>query len=105
MKIVPIRTGTIYCNKTVLTYGKGFDVFLEIPVIAWYIEKGNTKILVDTGMCDTARAHQYHYKHSTQNKDERIVCVLKYFTKNVVSVTVLLFKIIEKSSLLDSSNS
>ncbi|SVE54086.1 uncharacterized protein METZ01_LOCUS506940, partial [marine metagenome] len=22
MKIIPIRTGTIYCNKTVLTYGK-----------------------------------------------------------------------------------
>ena len=72
MKIIPIRTGTIYCNKTVLTYGKGFDVFLKIPVTAWYIEKGNTKILVDTGMCDTARAHQYHYKNSTQNNEERI---------------------------------
>jgi len=72
MKIIPIRTGTIYCNKTVLTYGKGFDEFLNIPATAWYIEKENTKILIDTGMCDTSRAQQYHYKHSTQNKEERI---------------------------------
>ena len=59
-------------NECLWQFWLVFGEFLEIPVIAWYIETGNTKILVDTGMCETARAHQYHYRHSKQNQEERI---------------------------------
>lgn len=72
MKIIPIKTGTIYCNKSVLTYGKGFNEYIEIPSIAWFIDFNGRKILVDTGMCDTERAHRYHYRNSRQKRKERI---------------------------------
>ena len=77
MKIIPVKTGSIFCNKTVLTYGKGFDQFIEIPSISWYVEDGNNRILIDTGMCSTERAHKYHYKNSFQKEDERIDLALK----------------------------
>ena len=77
MKIIPIKTGTIYCNKSVLTYGKGHDEFVCIPSIAWFIDQGEHKILIDTGMCDTDRAHKYHYKHSKQLEGERIDLALE----------------------------
>ena len=57
MKIIPIKTGTIYCNQSVLTYGKGFDNFITIPSISWFVQKDGYKMLIDTGMCDTERAH------------------------------------------------
>ena len=56
MRIVPIKTGTIRCNKTVLTYGKGYGEEVSIPSIAWFVESENNKMLVDTGMWSTQRA-------------------------------------------------
>lgn len=72
MRIVPIKTGTIRCNKTVLTYGKGYGEEVSIPSIAWFVESENNKMLVDTGMCSTQRAQTYHYPGSRQEEGQRI---------------------------------
>ena len=77
MRIVPIKTGSIYCNKSVLTYGKGFDRFVEIPSISWYLEQDGHRILVDTGMCSTRRAQTHHYPGSRQESHESIDEALK----------------------------
>lgn len=72
MPIIPIRTGRIRCNKTVLTQGKGYDQVLDVPSTAWLVEHAGSRILVDTGMCDTSHADRYHYPGSVQAHDERI---------------------------------
>ena len=90
MRIIPIKTGTIYCNKTVLTYGKGYDEFVRIPSTAWLIEQGKFKILVDTGMCDTERANKYHYKNSKQSRTEKIDIALKAKNIEVDEIDVII---------------
>lgn len=77
MKIIPLKTGTIKCNKSILTLGKDFDQNVEIPATAWYVRAGKTNLLVDTGMCDSRRANRYHYPGSSQEKNERIDRALK----------------------------
>ncbi len=78
MNIIPIKTGTIYCNKGLtLTLGKNMDTWLNVPSIAWLIDTGNDYILVDTGMCNTERADTYHYKGARQNRDEPIDVALR----------------------------
>jgi N-acyl homoserine lactone hydrolase len=80
MKIIPIKTGTIYCNKGLTTtLGKGLDQWINIPSIAWYIEdkENNNKILVDTGMCSTEHAEKHHYSGSKQEENERIDLALR----------------------------
>lgn len=90
MKITPIKTGTIHCNKTVLTYGKGFDTQIDIPSIAWLIEIRAQKMLIDTGMCDTDRAHKYHYKNSCQRDGERIDQALKKLDISVDEISIVI---------------
>ena len=80
MRIIPIKTGTIYCNKGLTTtLGKDLDQWINIPSIAWYVEdkENNNKILVDTGMCCTEQANRYHYSGSKQEEDEQIDRALK----------------------------
>jgi len=77
MRILPLKTGSIHCSRTVLTYGKGFDESIEIPALAWYVEQEGRKILIDTGMCSTERAQTYHYPGSIQGEGERIDEVLR----------------------------
>lgn len=72
MRIYPLRTGTVRCNKSVVTQGRGYDEWIDVPATAWFIDAYHSKLLVDTGMCDTARADTYHYPGSTQEPHERI---------------------------------
>ena len=73
MKIIPIKTGTIHCNKGLTTtLGRGIDKWIDIPSISWLIVAKDRKILVDTGMCSTEKAQKYHYPGAVQNEDQRI---------------------------------
>ena len=72
MPITPIRTGRIRCNKAVLTQGKGYDQVADVPSTAWLVEYAGSRILVDTGLCNTSHANRYHYPGSAQADDERI---------------------------------
>jgi len=67
-KIYPINTG--WCQSDLGTYmffkgeaGKK----IEIPVLCFYIDTGEHKIMVDTGLPDAERATRYH--HDCQKKD------------------------------------
>ena len=73
MKIIPIKTGMIHCNKGVtITLGKDMDKWVDVPSISWLIITKDKRILVDTGMCCTEMAQKYHYLGSTQNEEQRI---------------------------------
>lgn len=91
MSITPIRTGRIRCNKTVLTQGNGYDQVIDIPSTAWLVEHNGSRILVDTGMCDTEHANQYHYPGSVQADNERIDRALaaRGITPDEISLVIL----------------
>lgn len=78
LRIVPINTGFIHVDKGgTLTQGRGYGEKTFIPAIAWYIGGGKEKIMVDTGMCGTARADRYHHAGSYQEEDQSIERALK----------------------------
>ena len=68
-QIITFNTGFIAVDKgAYITRGKGIGIKVEIPAIAWLIKSDNETILVDTGMCNTKRAQQYHHPGSYQPK-------------------------------------
>ncbi|MBI2067952.1 MAG: N-acyl homoserine lactonase family protein [Deltaproteobacteria bacterium] len=91
MKIFPLKTGTIHCNKSIITLGRDFDQWIDIPSVAWLVETSNKMILVDTGMCDSARADRYHYSGSCQKENERIDRVLDQKGYSVDDIDMVIF--------------
>jgi len=92
MRIIPIKTGTILCNKGLtLTLGRDIDKWVVVPSIAWLIDAPGRKILVDTGMCDTKRARKYHYPGSRQRKNERIDYALRDKGVNTNDIDTVVF--------------
>ncbi len=76
MKIIPIKTGQIKCNKGMtITLGKDLDKTIYVPSTAWLILTSEKKILVDTGMCSSENAT--NYPDSVQGPNERIDLSLK----------------------------
>jgi glyoxylase-like metal-dependent hydrolase (beta-lactamase superfamily II) len=61
-KIYPINTG--WCKIDLGTYmffkGQAGEQ-IEIPVLAFYVDTGEHKIMVDTGLPDAERATKYHH--------------------------------------------
>ena len=73
MRIIPLKTGTIHCNKGwTITWRKDSGKMIDVPSVAWLIDSGDRKILVDTGMCDTERVNKHHYKGARQEPGQRI---------------------------------
>lgn len=92
MKIIPLKTGEICCDKGLTTtFKKDVGKMIYIPSTAWLIDTGKEKILVDTGMCDTDKANKYHYKGSTQKEGERIDQTLKKIGVDVKDITKIIF--------------
>ena len=67
-KIYPINTG--WCQTDLGTYmffkGEAGNK-IQIPVLCFYVDAGEHKIMVDTGLPDAERATRYH--HDCQKKD------------------------------------
>ncbi len=71
-RIKPLKTGTIIVDKgAYITRGIGVGQEVEIPAIAWYITDGRRKLMVDTGMSQTALA-DWHHPGSWQEPGEAI---------------------------------
>lgn len=49
IKIHPLRLGTITRQKNLFAYWLEPGTIIDAPLIAWYIEGSDKKILVDTG--------------------------------------------------------
>ncbi|MGA2991216.1 MAG: N-acyl homoserine lactonase family protein [Candidatus Korobacteraceae bacterium] len=62
-KIIPLNTGIITVDRgAYCTMGRGIGQKVDIPSTAWYVSDGREHLLVDTGMCDTARANRWHHE-------------------------------------------
>jgi glyoxylase-like metal-dependent hydrolase (beta-lactamase superfamily II) len=76
IKIHPLNLGTI--TRQTMTFGYWLDPgkVIDAPLIAWYIEGSNKKILVDTGGGDPAKAHP-RYLPYRREKEQSIENALK----------------------------
>lgn len=63
IKIYPINTGWIVGDHGTYLFWKGnAGKKVWMPVYCFYIDTGDHKIMVDTGLCDEERATRYHHK-------------------------------------------
>ena len=68
VKIYPIVTGYSTCDEATYLFMKGkAGKQVEIPMMCFYIEGLEKKVLIDTGICDAERANKYH--HPTMKRD------------------------------------
>ncbi|MDX9873230.1 MAG: N-acyl homoserine lactonase family protein [Clostridia bacterium] len=67
--LYPLHLGVITRRKSEMAYNLDPEIFLDLPVIAWYLTDGKQKILVDTGGSapDGVRFMPY-----TQSEDQKI---------------------------------
>ena len=62
-KIYPINTGWLEADLGTYIFWKGpAGKKYWNPVYCHYVDTGEHKILIDTGLCDAERATQYHHK-------------------------------------------
>lgn len=58
-KIYPIEVGLIGVTKATMTFNCQADLGFWVPILAFYIEGGGRKILVDTGCVDDPNFHGF----------------------------------------------
>ena len=62
-RIHPINTGWLQADLGTYTFWKGpAGEKIWNPVYCFYVDTGEHKILIDTGLCDEPRATKYHHK-------------------------------------------
>ena len=61
-KIYPINTGWLEADLGTYIFWKGpAGKKIWNPVYCFYVDTGEHKVLVDTGLCDEERASKYHF--------------------------------------------
>ncbi len=91
VKIFPLNTGFIKLDKgQYITPGQGHGVEVEVPTWAFLVMDGTEKILVDTGMSDTARA-DWHHPGSYQPEGFRIDSQLRKLGVEVDHINAIIF--------------
>ena len=76
LKIRPLHVGTITRQAMTFCYWLDPGKVVDVPLIAWYIEGSDKKILVDTGGGDPSQAHP-RWKPYTREKDQAIENALR----------------------------
>lgn len=61
-KFWPLLTGTHRYEKTLSTRGRGYNVMIDAPILAYLIETDNGRILYDVG-CDYQKIHIAQLRH------------------------------------------
>jgi glyoxylase-like metal-dependent hydrolase (beta-lactamase superfamily II) len=76
LKIHPLHLGTI--TRAVAKFCPGLDpaIIADLPVVAWYIEGSDKKILVDTGGTDPSQANPQWFPYR-RNDDQSMEKALK----------------------------
>jgi N-acyl homoserine lactone hydrolase len=72
VQIFPMNTGFIRLDQgAYITPGRGYGTKVMVPCNAFLVTDGRARVLVDTGMCETARA-ELHHPGSHQPEGHRI---------------------------------
>lgn len=82
IKIHPLHLGTINRYKDSFMFKIGYGIRIDLPILAFYIEGADKKILVDTGGCapeDTEQKSEVKYVRApySRTKEQEIVNALK----------------------------
>ncbi len=78
--VTPLNLGTIIRDKSGFTYMKDPGVKINVPIISWLVEVGQTKIIVDTGT-NSPLETAHHHQPLIRNADQELSYVLQ--KKNV----------------------
>jgi glyoxylase-like metal-dependent hydrolase (beta-lactamase superfamily II) len=73
LKIIPISTGRFQtAEKSNFTYGINQGVKIQAPILMWFIESPNKRILIDTGGGDPDWAARYHHPLDRKKEEDPI---------------------------------
>ncbi len=67
--IRPLHVGTVTRDKSVFTYLRNMGQRVNVPIVAWYIEGGGRRILVDTGGHDPEKIELHGPYNRTPAQD------------------------------------
>ncbi len=78
IRIHPLHLGTITRHKDSFMFKIGYGVSMDLPILAFYIEGADKKILVDTGGSDPQDPLEARLRGPyTRTKDQEIVTALR----------------------------
>ena len=95
--ITPINTGLVNSNKATYLYHHSIHKFYDVqgevklPVIAFLVQGGGKKIMVDLGMSDTEIAGKYHHPGSIQPEGAAIDAQLEKMGIKPDEITDIIF--------------
>jgi N-acyl homoserine lactone hydrolase len=89
IRIHPLHLGTLTRPVSNFLYGKEFGKLMDVPLIAWYIEGSDKKILVDTGGIAPEKADPGCHPY-TREESQSIVNALKRFGLTCNDIEILI---------------
>ncbi|WP_320128543.1 N-acyl homoserine lactonase family protein [uncultured Sphaerochaeta sp.] len=95
--ITPINTGFVSTNKATYFYHNSVHKYYDVvgnvnaPVAVFLVEGNGKKILIDTGMCDSATASKYHHAGSVQPEGFAIQDQLAKMGMDCSEITDIIF--------------
>jgi hypothetical protein len=73
LKIIPLSTGRfLEAEKSMFTYAVDQGVKIQSPILMWFIDGAQHKILVDTGVSDPEWAARYHHPIERKTHEDPI---------------------------------
>lgn len=78
LSVRPLYLGEITRQKMLFAYWEDPGMVIDAPVIAWYIEGGDKKILVDTGGGDPTVLHDSRFMPYKREENQAIENVLLF---------------------------
>ncbi len=92
IKIHPINTGWLEADLGTYVYWKGpAGKKIWQPVYCYYIEADGRRLLVDTGLCDEARATKYHHKCEKRGCSEVHLHLKEQLNVDPASIEAVIF--------------
>ena len=88
--IRPLHLGTITRRKITFGYFLEPDVIIDAPMIAWYIEAGDKKILVDTGGAHPVAFANSHFQPCSQEPQQTLDAQLRRFGVTVDDIDIII---------------
>ena len=88
-KIYPLHVGTITRQKMVFAYWREPGKIVDVPLISWYIEGSDKRILVDTGGGDPTKTDPSHFPYKRE-KDQSLENALKKLGRRCEDIDIVI---------------
>lgn len=76
LEVYPLKAGSLFVDKSILTAHMNYGVKIEVPSIIWLIKGGPELVLVDTSFGPTRQMEQWHW-HVRRTVNQELPKVLE----------------------------